>query len=176
MSAREKSGKERPELFQVPKAERYLLSWNNVLFAVAFLAIGLPIWWKTTSVYRAWLPHADIAALESRRMIVMQQVEIISCDAWSSSSALSVLETELWSALAKDASASDFVEVRYQVTNEDPELLKSCAMPAFVALLPSYPNIIFFYRIYLIKNQSIAAWMVNYSLMICFAMLCNEKC
>lgn len=118
-SKSETAAKERPELFQVSKQERRLLSWINIVYAVVFVVVGLPIWWRTTSVYRAWLPHADIEALQTRRLIVMQYVEVISCDPWSSSNALSTLEVELWPALAKDAAGSDRVQVRYQVRKED---------------------------------------------------------
>lgn len=32
-------------------------------YAALMVAVGLPVWWKTTEVYRAALPYADIAAL-----------------------------------------------------------------------------------------------------------------
>jgi phosphatidylinositol glycan class S len=29
------------------------------------VVIGLPVWWKTTEVYRVHLPYSDIASLEN---------------------------------------------------------------------------------------------------------------
>jgi hypothetical protein len=30
---------------------------------IIFVVIGLPVWWKTTEVYRVHLPHGEIASL-----------------------------------------------------------------------------------------------------------------
>lgn len=44
-----------------------------------FIIIGLPLWWKTTTTYRAYLPHGDIHTLANEKLICHIPVSLIPC-------------------------------------------------------------------------------------------------
>lgn len=33
--------------------------------AAVVIVVGIPLWWKTTETYRAWLPFSEISELDS---------------------------------------------------------------------------------------------------------------
>jgi len=49
-------------------------SYAALSIGVICLLIGVPIWWKTTEVYRVPLPYSEIAALADLRVILFTAV------------------------------------------------------------------------------------------------------
>lgn len=45
---------------------------RNAALAIAAVVIllGLPLWWKTTETYRAWLPYSQISELDSLQVFI----------------------------------------------------------------------------------------------------------
>ena len=52
---------------QGPDQSRQYISALAILFVAIF--IGLPVWWKTTEVYRRPLPYKEIGELARHRVI-----------------------------------------------------------------------------------------------------------
>jgi len=50
-------------------------------YAFLMLVVGVPVWWKTTEVYRAYLPYSDIAQLETLSVLQKANVLLITTDA-----------------------------------------------------------------------------------------------
>jgi len=50
-------------------------------YAFLMLVIGVPVWWKTTEVYRAYVPYSDIASLETISVMQKANVLLITTDA-----------------------------------------------------------------------------------------------
>jgi len=50
-------------------------------YAVMMLVIGVPVWWKTTEVYRAHVPYSDIANLETVSVMQKANLLLITSDA-----------------------------------------------------------------------------------------------
>ncbi|XP_030638005.1 GPI transamidase component PIG-S [Chanos chanos] len=44
--------------------------------AVVFM-VGIPLWWKTTETYRAWLPYAQIQELDNLQLVLNVEVEVV---------------------------------------------------------------------------------------------------
>lgn len=55
-----------------PDQSRQYISALAILFVAIF--IGLPIWWKTTEVYRCPLPYKEISELAHQQVNVMAAV------------------------------------------------------------------------------------------------------
>ncbi|XP_075541033.1 phosphatidylinositol glycan anchor biosynthesis class S isoform X1 [Dermacentor variabilis] len=53
----------------------------SLSFILIFVFVGLPVWWKTTTVYRVNLPYDEIEALSTVTAIHRIKVEVVSCDA-----------------------------------------------------------------------------------------------
>ncbi|KAJ8386244.1 hypothetical protein AAFF_G00175640 [Aldrovandia affinis] len=45
--------------------------------AAVVIAVGIPLWWKTTETYRAWLPYSQIAELDSMQLQLSVEVEVV---------------------------------------------------------------------------------------------------
>ncbi|MCI4386381.1 hypothetical protein PGIGA_G00061660 [Pangasianodon gigas] len=45
--------------------------------AAVVILLGLPLWWKTTETYRAWLPYAQISELDSLQLQLSVEVEVV---------------------------------------------------------------------------------------------------
>jgi len=50
-------------------------------YAFLMLVVGVPVWWKTTEVYRAYVPYSDIANLETLPVLQKANVLLITTDA-----------------------------------------------------------------------------------------------
>ncbi|CAF1660549.1 unnamed protein product, partial [Rotaria sordida] len=46
--------------------EKFYLFINRCIFSFLFLFVGLPLWYSTTSTYRAPLPYSRISTLASK--------------------------------------------------------------------------------------------------------------
>ncbi|XP_069683309.1 GPI transamidase component PIG-S [Periplaneta americana] len=52
-----------------------------IAYAVILIVIGLPLWWKTTEVYRVPLPYSRIGALDSLDVVLAMNISISTLDA-----------------------------------------------------------------------------------------------
>ena len=50
-------------------------------YAFLMLVVGVPVWWKTTEVYRAYVPYSEIASLETISVLQKANVLLITSDA-----------------------------------------------------------------------------------------------
>ena len=50
-------------------------------YAFLMLVVGVPVWWKTTEVYRAYVPYSDIANLKTLSVLQKANVLLITTDA-----------------------------------------------------------------------------------------------
>lgn len=50
-------------------------------FVVLMVLIVLPVWWKTTEVYRASFPHSSIESLHSRPITQRADILLITAEA-----------------------------------------------------------------------------------------------
>ena len=53
---------------------------SSSAYAAVMLLVGLPVWWKTTEVYRAELPYAGIEQLQSLTETQKVFVMLVSSD------------------------------------------------------------------------------------------------
>jgi phosphatidylinositol glycan class S len=51
-----------------------------VAYVVVLIVIGLPLWWKTTEVYRVSLPYSRIAALDNLDVTQGMNISISTLD------------------------------------------------------------------------------------------------
>jgi len=49
-------------------------------YALLILIIGIPVWWKTTEVYRVALPYAEIRSLNESALNISARVTIAICE------------------------------------------------------------------------------------------------
>nr|XP_009293904.1 GPI transamidase component PIG-S isoform X1 [Danio rerio] len=45
--------------------------------AAVVIIVGIPLWWKTTETYRAWLPFSDINELDSLQLRLSVDIEVV---------------------------------------------------------------------------------------------------
>ncbi|XP_046723258.1 GPI transamidase component PIG-S [Silurus meridionalis] len=59
--------------------ENEKLRGRNAALSIAAVVIilGLPLWWKTTETYRAWLPYSQISELDSLQLQLSVEVEVV---------------------------------------------------------------------------------------------------
>ncbi|XP_016420318.1 GPI transamidase component PIG-S-like, partial [Sinocyclocheilus rhinocerous] len=52
---------------------------RNAVFAIAavVIVVGIPLWWKTTETYRAWLPYSEISELDSLQLQLSVDIEVV---------------------------------------------------------------------------------------------------
>lgn len=53
----------------------------SVSFILIFVCVGLPVWWKTTTVYRVNLPYDEIETLSTTTAVHHIKVQVVPCDA-----------------------------------------------------------------------------------------------
>ncbi|XP_051956564.1 GPI transamidase component PIG-S [Xyrauchen texanus] len=45
--------------------------------AAVVIVVGIPLWWKTTETYRAWLPFSEISELDSLQLQLSVNIEVV---------------------------------------------------------------------------------------------------
>ncbi|XP_052443698.1 GPI transamidase component PIG-S [Carassius gibelio] len=45
--------------------------------AAVVIVLGIPLWWKTTETYRAWLPFSEISELDSLQLQLSVDIEVV---------------------------------------------------------------------------------------------------
>uniref|UniRef100_A0A672T686 GPI transamidase component PIG-S-like n=1 Tax=Sinocyclocheilus grahami TaxID=75366 RepID=A0A672T686_SINGR len=52
---------------------------RNAVLAIAavVIVVGIPLWWKTTETYRAWLPYSEISQLDSLQLQLSVDIEVV---------------------------------------------------------------------------------------------------
>lgn len=88
-------------------ANMYLISDKirtlaRLSFVAVILVIGVPMWWKTTEVYRVSLPYSEIEALTDTPIATQAKVFIYTWDRTRSS----LLATELSDAFSNNSNQS----------------------------------------------------------------------
>ena len=90
--------------------------WVTVTVCLLFVGIGVPVWWKTTEVYRAVLPYDAISDLEYEKTITLKMfVEVINT---ISNFKVTAMSSDLNLQLNKQESNSP-VKFLYEVAAED---------------------------------------------------------
>ncbi|KAK3762447.1 hypothetical protein RRG08_009836 [Elysia crispata] len=65
-------------------------------FGLFFIVIGLPLWWKTTEIYRVSLPYSDIQHLSEKKVEYLTEVNVVwAAGERKNSLDLSALATQL---------------------------------------------------------------------------------
>lgn len=49
-------------------AEKQRGRYAALAIAAVVIVVGIPLWWKTTETYRAWLPFSEIIELDTLRV------------------------------------------------------------------------------------------------------------
>ncbi|XP_067232060.1 GPI transamidase component PIG-S [Chanodichthys erythropterus] len=45
--------------------------------ATVVIVVGIPLWWKTTQTYRAWLPYSEISELDTLQLQLSVDIEVV---------------------------------------------------------------------------------------------------
>ncbi|KAK9955710.1 hypothetical protein ABG768_015569 [Culter alburnus] len=45
--------------------------------AAVVIVVGIPLWWKTTQTYRAWLPYSEISELDTLQLQLSVDIEVV---------------------------------------------------------------------------------------------------
>ncbi|XP_025096224.1 GPI transamidase component PIG-S-like [Pomacea canaliculata] len=108
--------------------EKEKLRTNTAALGVGIvcLVIGLPLWWKTTEIYRVQLPYSDINKLSQNRILYAVNIEVISFDIILSKS-LPELDVKLQASFAKKGES--LLHPNYEIhvrdsTDDEKTLLK----------------------------------------------------
>ncbi|KAH7959562.1 hypothetical protein HPB49_011884 [Dermacentor silvarum] len=77
------SSSSQPSVSSLKHAEKKGLTHvsASIAFILIFVLVGLPVWWKTTTVYRVNLPYDEIEALNTETAVHRIKVEVVPCDA-----------------------------------------------------------------------------------------------
>ncbi|XP_077448910.1 GPI transamidase component PIG-S [Stigmatopora argus] len=59
------------------ESERRRCQLAAVSVAVVVLLVGVPLWWRTTTTYRAWLPMAQIQEFSKLQLLLDVEVEVV---------------------------------------------------------------------------------------------------
>lgn len=54
--------------------------YSALSFAVMLVVVGIPLWWKTTEVYRVSLPYSEIDALETDSFRISLTIHVATLD------------------------------------------------------------------------------------------------
>lgn len=54
--------------------------YSSISFILIFVFVGLPVWWKTTTVYRVNLPYDEIETMSTKVATHLIQVEVVHAD------------------------------------------------------------------------------------------------
>lgn len=97
-------------------------------FGFVCLLVGLPLWWKTTEVYRVALPYSDIEDLASSQFEYVVELEVVSYDESLVSPDLASLSKQLMDGLSSREKSD--VRPRYRTsvrekTEKEDSILKS---------------------------------------------------
>lgn len=51
--------------------------YSSLSFALIFILVGIPVWWKATTVYRVSLPYSEIDDLSSKKVVHLVRVHVL---------------------------------------------------------------------------------------------------
>lgn len=54
--------------------------YSALSFAVMLVLVGIPLWWKTTEVYRVTLPYSEIDALDADSFKISLTVHVATLE------------------------------------------------------------------------------------------------
>ncbi|XP_063217908.1 GPI transamidase component PIG-S isoform X2 [Bacillus rossius redtenbacheri] len=73
------SCKQRPERYDPEETEKHRIA-AAIAFVAIMIVVGLPLWWKTTEVYRVWLPYSRIEALKTLDVRIELRIFVVGSD------------------------------------------------------------------------------------------------
>ncbi|XP_007259680.4 GPI transamidase component PIG-S [Astyanax mexicanus] len=59
------------------EAEKQRGKYAALAIAAVVILLGIPLWWKTTETYRAWLPISQISELDSLQLQLSVEIEVV---------------------------------------------------------------------------------------------------
>uniref|UniRef100_A0A671LJI7 Fructose-bisphosphate aldolase C n=1 Tax=Sinocyclocheilus anshuiensis TaxID=1608454 RepID=A0A671LJI7_9TELE len=59
------------------QAEKQRGRYAALAIAAVVIVVGIPLWWKTTETYRAWLPFSEISELDSLQLQLSVDIEVV---------------------------------------------------------------------------------------------------
>ncbi|XP_023646754.1 GPI transamidase component PIG-S isoform X2 [Paramormyrops kingsleyae] len=59
------------------EVEKFRGRYAALSVAAVVIMVGIPLWWKTTETYRAWLPYSQIRELDSLQLQLSMEVEVV---------------------------------------------------------------------------------------------------
>uniref|UniRef100_A0A3B1II32 Phosphatidylinositol glycan anchor biosynthesis, class S n=1 Tax=Astyanax mexicanus TaxID=7994 RepID=A0A3B1II32_ASTMX len=59
------------------EAEKQRGKYAALAIAAVVILLGIPLWWKTTETYRAWLPFSQISELDSLQLQLSVEIEVV---------------------------------------------------------------------------------------------------
>lgn len=54
--------------------------YSAISFFVVLILIGVPLWWKTTEVYRFSLPYSQIDVLHEHKLTIQMNIHVMTID------------------------------------------------------------------------------------------------
>ncbi|KAL5022028.1 hypothetical protein ScPMuIL_001183 [Solemya velum] len=104
--------------------DRSIQVYSALSVGVVCLVIGLPLWWKTTEVYRVSLPYSDISSLTDSKIYSTVDVEVISL---VKEIDLAALSKKLTASLVQDGDI--ILNYRVSVQEATAAIQGACAKP-----------------------------------------------
>lgn len=86
--------------------------YSSISFILIFVFVGLPVWWKTTTVYRVNLPYDEIKTMSTKVATHLIQVEVVHAD--PRTPVANVLVLRLEAACKQEATDMDEVQFVYK--------------------------------------------------------------
>ncbi|XP_071848584.1 GPI transamidase component PIG-S-like isoform X1 [Apostichopus japonicus] len=99
-----------------PSHEDGLHMVTALAIGLFFILLGLPLWWKTTTTYRAKLPHNDIHALAHKDLICSIPVILVTCNQEFPPQQLKVTGKLFEEFLNRDSSTAAYFKMKYRVS------------------------------------------------------------
>eukprot|EP00118_Oscarella_pearsei_P000481 m.5049 g.5049 ORF g.5049 m.5049 type:complete len:538 (+) comp11991_c0_seq1:278-1891(+) len=87
---------------------------SALVIAAVFVIAGLPVWWKTTTVYRAPLPLEEISKLNDKKMVYTVTLELIQRSGGSE------VAQNLENLLQKERSSTAKLKILYKILALEP--------------------------------------------------------
>lgn len=144
--------------------ELSIRAYASLGFAIVCLLIGLPLWWKTTTVYRIKLPYHDIANLSRSQITFTCYLTIVACSDYFKVRNLDLFKRELETQLFLYQNISTYREivVQYRVHSrfaydEEKELLSQVDTLKELSYKMTLQNILDqygHYHLFLLPRQS----------------------
>ncbi|KAG7303326.1 hypothetical protein JYU34_011815 [Plutella xylostella] len=102
--------------------EEWSRMWASASFVGVLIIIGLPLWWKTTEVYRVSLPYDKMSSLSAHAHSVLEEVTVLAADEATAAEVAGMLE--------QSAQHADIINLRVHKKLLPPALHQSLGVVA----------------------------------------------